>query len=83
MFSDAKQRQFRSSTLFAHAAMQFYQDGLFATWRACGTLVFAKPDLEPVINFRVGGAGSQFFRVQGVRSDADRVSVSDDGRRNR
>src|SRR6266852_9760705 len=30
-----------------------------------------------------GGAGSQFFRVQGVRSDAYRVSASDDRRGNR
>jgi hypothetical protein len=35
------------------------------------------------MNFRVGGAGSQFFRVQGVRSDTDRVSVSDEQRGNR
>ena len=41
------------------------------------------PQLEPVINFRVGGAGSQFFRVQGVRSDEDWTSASDEGRRNR
>ena len=35
------------------------------------------------MNFRVGVAGSQFFRDQGVRSDADRVSSSDEGRGDR
>ena len=39
--------------------------------------------LEPVINFRVGGAGSQFCRVLEARSDAYRVSASDERRRNR
>jgi hypothetical protein len=39
--------------------------------------------LEPVINFRAGGAGRQFFRVLGARSDAYRVSASDERQRNR
>ena len=39
--------------------------------------------LEPVINYRVGGDGSQFFRVLGARRDAYRVSASDERRRNR
>jgi hypothetical protein len=39
--------------------------------------------LEPVINFRAGGAGDQFFRVLGARSDAYRVSASDERQRNR
>jgi len=34
-------------------------------------------------HYQDGGAGSQFFRVQGVRSDAYRVSASDDRRGNR
>ena len=34
--------------------------------------------LEPVINFRVACAGSQFFWVQGARSDGYRVSPSDE-----
>ena len=38
---------------------------------------------EPVINFPVGGAGSQFPRVQGERSDAYFVSASDERRGNR
>src|SRR5580658_2656364 len=39
--------------------------------------------LEPVINFRVACAGSQFFRVQGVLSDGCRVHPSEVRRRNR
>jgi len=39
--------------------------------------------LEPVINFRVGSAESQFFRVLEARSDAYRVSASDERQRNR
>ena len=39
--------------------------------------------LEPVINFRVACAGSQFFRVQGARSDGCRVHPSEARRRNR
>ena len=42
--------------------------------------VFGK--LEPVINFPAGGAGSQFFSVRGARSDAYRVSASDERQRN-
>jgi len=38
--------------------------------------------LGPVNATGVGGAGSQFFSVLGVRSDAYRVSASDDRRRN-
>ena len=38
--------------------------------------------LEPVIHLRAGSAGSQFFRVQGGRSDADWTSASDERRRN-
>jgi hypothetical protein len=41
------------------------------------------PLLEAVINFRVGGAGSQFFPDREARSDTYRVSVSDERQRNR
>ncbi len=34
--------------------------------------------LEPVINFPAGGAGSQFFSIQGARSDEYGVSSSDE-----
>ena len=34
--------------------------------------------LEPVMNYGAGSAGSQFFSVLGMRSDAYRVSASDD-----
>jgi hypothetical protein len=46
--------------------------------RQCSKSTVDSWKLEPVINFRVGRAGSQFFRVQGTRSDADRVSSSDE-----
>ena len=39
--------------------------------------------LEPVINFRVACAGSQFFRYQGARSDGYRESPSDERQRDR
>src|ERR1035441_5656622 len=39
--------------------------------------------LESVINFPGACARSQFFRVQGARSDGYRVSPSDEQRRNR
>jgi hypothetical protein len=45
----------------------------------CIALVYREHcSLEPVINFRVSCAGSQFFRVQGARSDGYRVSPSDE-----
>src|ERR1035441_7110571 len=39
-------------------------------------------NLEPVMNFPAGDAGSQFSSVRGVRSDEYGVSSSDDRRRN-
>jgi hypothetical protein len=46
-------------------------------------LTTRKSRQESVINFHVGSAGSQFFRVLEARSDAYRVSVSEERQRNR
>src|SRR5579864_2486163 len=48
----------------------------------CGSVARILSGLEPVINFRACGAGSQFFRVLGARRDAYRVSASDERQRN-